>query len=160
MWQSMPDAPPPEELEPLKRMGETTSLHDHVDIRMARGAFGFAPEDALGRGTPSGDASTLIWLRMPRVGHDSAAMAILADYLPSAVGNAVGTQVFCSSLDNIVRIAGPFEDDPTSEWVLGESHIEFVGDGFASTRGFLWSRDGKLLASANQSVTVAKPRPV
>lgn len=159
IWQTMPDAPQPEELEPLRRMADVSSLHDHVDVRMARGAFGFAAEDALGRGTPSGDASTLIWLRMPKVQHDIAAMSVLADYLPSAVGNAVGTQVFCSSLDNTIRIAGPFEDDPTSEWILGESHIEFVGDGFAITRGSLWSRDGKLLASANQSVTVAKPRP-
>lgn len=160
IWHDMPDATAPEELEPLRRTeAERASLHDEVEVRMARGAFGFAPQEATGRGTYSGDASTLIWLRMPQVHHDAAAMAILADYLPSAVGNAVGAQVFCSSLDNTVRIAGPFEDDPTSEWVLGESHIEFIGDGFASTRGFLWSRDGRLLASANQSVTVARPRP-
>lgn len=160
IWHVMPDAPPPEDLESLQRTpGELETLHDEVDVRMARGAFGFAPEDAVGRGSPSGDASTLFWMRMPRVHHDVAAMAILADYLPSAVGNAVAAQVFCSSLDNTIRIAGPFTDDPTSEWILGESHIEFVGDGFAIARGFLWSRDGRLLASANQSVTVAKPRP-
>lgn len=157
--QRMPEAPPPEELEPLRREPENPSLHHHVDVRMARGAFGFAPEDALGRGTPSGDSSSLIWMRLPNVHHDAAAMAILADYLPSGVGNAVGTQVFASSLDNTLRITGPFENDPSSEWVLGESHIEFVGDGFANTRGLLWSRDGRLLASANQTVTVAKPRP-
>lgn len=158
--QQMPDAPAPEELEPLRRTpAERASLHDAVEVRMARGAFGFAPEDASGRGTPSGDSSSLIWMRMPQVRHDAAAMAIMADYLPSGVGNAVGAQVFASSLDNTIRIAGPFEDDPSSEWILGESHIEFIGAGFASTRGLLWSRDGRLLATANQSVTVANPRP-
>ena len=154
----MPVVAPPEELAPLRRVDEEPSLHHHVDVRMARGAFGFASEDAEGRGTASGDSNTLFWTRMPNVVHDAAALSLMADYLPSAVGNAVGEQVFCSSLDNTVRFTGPIETDTTSEWVLCESHVEFVGAGFASNRGFLWSRDGRLLASANQSVTVARPR--
>lgn len=157
-WATMPAATPPEELESLNRIQEVGSLHDHVEVRMARGSFGFAPEETAGRGTHSGDASTLFWVRMPEVQHDTGALALLADYLPSAVGNALGEQVFCSSLDNTVRLSGPMESDPTSEWILCESHVEFVGAGFAANRGFLWSRDGKLLASANQSVTVARPR--
>jgi len=158
-WNMMPEVAPPEELEQLSRINEVASLHEHVDVRMARGSFGFAPAGAPGRGTPSGDASTLFWTRMPAVQHDVGAIALMADYLPSAVGNALGEQVFCSSLDNTVRFSGPIEPDTTSEWVLCESHVEFVGSGFASNRGYLWSRDGKLLASANQSVTVARPRP-
>jgi len=157
-WRKMPDAAPPEELEPLRRDPETESLHHHVDVRMARGSFGFAPIDTEGRGTSSGDESTLFWTRMPAVPHDSSVLALMADYLPSAVGNALDQQVFCSSLDNTIRFPQPIETDNDSQWVLCESHVEFVGAGFASNRGWLWSRDGQLLASANQSVTVAKPR--
>jgi len=155
---TMPDTAQPEDLEPLARTREVESLHDHVEVRMARGSFGFAPIDAEGRGTHSGDASTLFWTRMQGVAHDAAALALMADYLPSAVGNAIGEQVFCSSLDNTVRFPGPVAPDLSSEWVLCESHVEFASSGFGVNRGFLWSRDGKLLASANQSVTVARPR--
>ena len=157
-WDAMPDVPEPETLEPLRRSPDEESLHDHTDVRMVRGAFGFAPEDATGRGTPSGDNNTLFWIRMPNVVHDAASLALMADYLPSAIGNAMGRQVFASSLDNTVRFPGPIEPDHASEWVLAESHVEFVGAGFAVNRGLLWRRDGTLLLSANQSVTVATPR--
>ena len=52
------------------------------------------------------------------------------------------------------------EPDPASEWLLFESHVEFVAAGFATNRGFIWSRDGRLLASANQSMTAGKPRDI
>lgn len=155
---TMPTAPAPEELVPLGTSREVASLHDHVEVRMARGAFGFASPETEGRGTFSGDGSTLFWTRMPGVTHDAAALSLMADYLPSSVGNAVQQHVTCSSLDNTVRFAGPIEPDASSEWVLCESHVDVVAAGFAINRGFLWSRDGRLLASANQSVTVARPR--
>jgi len=63
-------------------------------------------------------------------------------------------------LDNTVRFPGPIEVDETSEWVLCESHVDVIGAGFAVNHGYLWSRDGKLLAIANQSVTVAIPRDI
>ena len=157
-FRTMPDAPEPEGLESLQRLDEVENLHHHVDVRMARGSFGFAPQEALGRGTSSGDAQSLFWVRMPNVHHDAAALALLADYLPSNVGNALDTRVFCSSLDNTIRFPAPVEPDTSSEWILCESYVDAVSSGFAINRGFLWRRDGKLLAVANQSVTVATPR--
>jgi len=156
--QQMPGAAAPEDCEPLRRFQDNESLHNHVEVRMARGMFGFAPEDAAGRGTASGDASTLFWARMPNVAHDAGALALIADYLPSAVGNSVNERIFCSSLDNTIRFVEPIAPDPDSEWLLCESHVEFLAAGFAVSRGFIWSRDGKLLASANQSMTAAVPR--
>ncbi len=158
IWRHMPEVAPPDACTPLQRLHDTESLHVHVDVRMARGMFGFAPEDAIGRGTASGDASTMFWARMPGVQHEAASLALMADYLPSAVGNSLDQRVFCSSLDNTIRFVEPIEPDPTSEWLLFESHVEFVAAGFATNRGFIWSRDGRLLASANQSMTAAKPR--
>ena len=158
LWRGLPEAPPPEACAPLERSDENDSLHNHVEVRMARGMFGFAAEDTPGRGTASGDASTLFWLRMPNVQHDAASIALMADYLPSGVGNSLDTRIFCSSLDNTIRFVEPFEPDTSSEWLLCESHVEFVAAGFAATRGFIWSRDGRLIASANQSMTAATPR--
>jgi len=159
MFRTMPDAPPPEELESLDRTSEIESLHHHVDVRMARGAFGFAPAETGGQLPATADGSALFWARMPNVHHDAAALSMIADYLPTNIGNSLGTQVFCSSLDNTVRFPGPIDVDTSSEWVLCESHADVIGAGFASNTGFLWSRDGRLLAVANQSVTVATPRP-
>lgn len=158
IWRGMPETAPPDVCEPLQRFQENEALHDHVEVRMARGMFGFAPEGAPGRGRSSGDASTLFWLRMPAVQHDAASLALMADYLPSGVGNSLDTRIFCSSLDNTIRFVEPIEVDTSSEWLLCESHVEFVAAGFAATRGFIWSRDGRLLASANQSMTAATPR--
>ncbi len=158
IWRGMPETAPPEACAPLQRTQDNDSLHDHVEVRMARGMFGFATEDTPGRGTASGDASTLFWARMSGVQHDAASLALMADYLPSGVGNSLDTHIYCSSLDNTIRFVEPFEPDTSSEWLLFESHVEFVAAGFAATRGFIWSRDGKLLASANQSMTAATPR--
>ena len=158
IWRQMPEVAPPQACEPLRRLQDTKSLHDHVEVRMARGMFGFAPEDAEGRGTASGDASTLFWTRMPNVAHDAAALALMADYLPSAVGNLVDERIFCSSLDNTIRFVEAIEPDLASDWVLCESHVEYLAAGFATNRGFIWRRDGKLLASASQSMTAARPR--
>ena len=158
IWRKFPEVAPPEACEPLRRLQDNDSFHDHVEVRMARGMFGFAPEEAIGRGTASGDASTLFWTRMPNVSHDAAALALMADYLPSAVGNSLDQRTFCSSLDNTIRYVKAIEPDMSSEWLLCESHIEFVAAGFATSRGFIWRRDGTLLASANQSMTASNPR--
>ena len=158
IWRTMPEVAPPEACEPLQRTQDSDSFHDHAEVRMARGMFGFAPEDAIGRGTASGDATTLFWTRMPNVSHDAAALALMADYLPSAVGNSLDKRTYCSSLDNTIRFVEPVEPDASSEWLLCESHIEFIAAGFATSQGFIWRRDGTLLASANQSMTAAIPR--
>lgn len=157
-WRPMPDAPAPEELESMARSMDVEMFHQHTEIRMAHGSFGFSPEETPGRGVSTGEHRTLFWVRMSNVAHDAAAIALLADYLPSAVGSVLGGQVFCSSLDNTIRFAGPIEVDETSDWVLCESHVDYVGNGFGTNRGMLWRRDGTPLAVANQSVIVAKPR--
>ncbi len=151
-WRTMPLAAPPEDCEPVIRSFEAESMHDHVDIRMAEGMFGFSET-----GKPTGTERSLLWARMPGVRHDAAALAIIADYMPSAVGNALTHRVHCTSLDNTIRFTGPIEPDDDS-WVLCENRIEFVGGGFAHGSGFLWSSDGRMLAAVSQSLTVNEPR--
>ena len=145
LWQTMPNAPHPDDCEPVHRHHDGDSLHQHVDVRVARGMFGFS-----GTGTPSGDDQNLLWARMPEVHHDAGALAIIADYMPSALGNALGRVTHCTSIDNTIRFAnhGP------SEWVLCDNRIEFVGNGFGYGRVNMWSEQGQLLATASQSMIV------
>lgn len=144
-WETVPVAPRPDDCEQLTRDVEPPSLHHHVDIRMARGMFGFS-----GTGTPTSDGRSLLWVRMPNVKHDAGALAIIADYMPSSLGNALGLQVGCTSLDNTIRYANAAD----SEWILCDNRIEFVGNGFAYGTMHMWSEDGVLMATASQSMIV------
>lgn len=152
MWEPRPDAISPSESIEIDRSDEADSIHHDIDIRMARGMFGFEPT-----GAPSGDHRSLLWARMRNVRHDSAALAILADYMPSALGNALGRQMSCTSLDNTIRFTTPCHQEPGA-WVLLDNRIEFVGRGFAKGSALMWSEDGELLATASQSMTVFEPR--
>ena len=148
LWLKKPDVPAPEDCPLLERHHEQASLHDHVETRIARGMFGFS-----GTGDPSGDGGNLLWIRMPGVHHDRGALAIIADYMPSALGNALGQQAFCTSIDNTIRYAV----DADSEWVLCDNHMDFVGDGFGYGTVNMWSESGTLLATASQTVIVRLP---
>lgn len=152
VWASFPDAGRPEDAWQVERHFETDNVHHHVEARMARGMHGFS-----GVGEPSGDEHVLIWLRMPGVALDTGALALLGDYMPTALGNAVGREMHCTSLDNTIRYGQPIDED--DEWVLCDSRMEFIGNGFAHGTAHLWSRAGRLLATASQSVLVVPPTP-
>lgn len=151
--ESMPDALDPEDSLDAGRDHEYDSIHDHVDVRMARGMFGFS-----GVGEPSGDHRSVLWTRFRGVRLDAAALAILADYSPSALGNSLGRITFLSSLDNTIRFVDvPTGDDADDDWVLLDNRVEFVGNGFGHSSCTMWSRSGTLLAVASQSMTVIVP---
>lgn len=145
LWDVMPDVPAPADSELLTRPRENETIHDHLEVRIARGMFGFS-----GHGEPSGDNATLLWVRMLEVDHDAGALAIIADYMPSAVGNSLGRMMSCTSLDNTIRIA----NRAPSEWVLCENRIDHVGNGFGYGNVRMWSDSGSLLATASQSFIV------
>lgn len=150
IWAKPVDVPEPEECEPLVRTfgdDEVESMHHHVDIRVARGMFGFVEG-----GTPSGDERTTLWSRMPGVQNDPGALAIMADYGPSALGNALGKQTSCTSIDNTIRFADSAGNE--GAWIQLDNQIEFVGNGFAHGTTLMWSQNGRLLAVASQSMIV------
>ncbi|WP_439815150.1 acyl-CoA thioesterase [Zavarzinia sp. CC-PAN008] len=147
-WVECPQAPPPEACPEIARSDEAASLHDHVDLRLVRGAFGFT---MFGR--PTDDGRSLFWARMTDVENDAAALGIIADYMPSVLGNALGRVTHCTSLDNTIR----FANRRPTEWVLCDNRMEYVGNGFGHGTVHLWSQDGVLLATGSQSLIV---RPV
>lgn len=134
----------------IERRHEGETLHDHVELRLASGAFGFN-----GFGDPREDGRSLLWARMPEVEHDAAALAIIADYMPSVLGSALGTIAYCTSLDNTIRF-GQLE---RSEWILCANHMEYVGGGFGHGTMHMWTPSGTLLATASQSMIVRVPDP-
>lgn len=150
-WETFPAPPPPASCPVIPRHHETESLHEHIELRLARGSFGFS-----GFGEPSTDGRSLLWARMLDVAHDAAALAIIADYMPSVLGNAFGRIMHCTSLDNTIRF-GRLE--PT-RWVLCDNRMEYAGNGFGHGTVQLWSEHGTLLATASQSMIVRDPAPL
>lgn len=150
LWPKFPTVKDPQDCEYVDRNFDVPTVHDHVEVRVARGMFGFN-----GIGTPSGDNHTLLWVRMPQVELGAASIALMGDYMVSALGNALGKITFCTSLDNTIRFAGP---PPASDrydgWLLCDNRIEYVGEGFANGSAFIWAPDGSLLATASQSMVV------
>jgi len=79
-----------------------------------------------------------------------ASLAILGDYVPFGIGQALGLMGGGNSLDNTLRV---YRLAPT-EWVLLDIRIHAVAHGFGHGVVHLWSQDGSLLATASQSTIV------
>jgi acyl-CoA thioesterase len=146
-WETMPAVAPPDDLprreHPLTDGGET--IMARLDQRLARGR----PWDELD-GTP-GDGSAALWLRLPELlDMSAAALAILGDYVPFGISQALGRHGGGNSLDNTLRVAQVVPTD----WVLLDVRVHAVHHGFGHGLVHLWATDGTLLATASQSTIV------
>jgi acyl-CoA thioesterase len=119
---------------------------DRIDVRLAD-----ARNPMELPGPPSSDGRSALWARLPDVLDMSAAtLAILGDYVPFGIGQALGAQAGGNSLDNTLRVA---QLVPT-EWVLLDIRVHAVRHGFGHGVVHLWADDGTLLATASQSTIV------
>ena len=153
-WAAMPDVPPPDACPPITFdwPRRADDINGQVEQRAARGRFGAARST----GGPSRDGTSSMWVR-PRGGGaiDRIMLAVMADFLPSGIGHALGTAAGGNSLDNTIRFAAMV---PT-EWVLCDTVVEAMAGGFAHGRMRLFAEDGTLLATASQSMIVRRPAP-
>jgi acyl-CoA thioesterase len=104
-------------------------------------------------GTP-GSGQTLMWARLPEVieGVDAASLAVLGDFVPTGVSQALGVAGGGTSLDNTLRVAKLV---PTA-WVLLDIRVQAVQRGFGHGLVHMWAEDGTLLATASQSCIVRR----
>ena len=147
-WAERPDVPTPDECPArMTRFPGTESIMDRIDVRLAdaRNPMTDLP------GPPSKDGRCALWARLPDVLEMSAStLAILGDYVPFGIGQALGAQAGGNSLDNTLRVA---QLVPT-EWVLLDIRVHAVRHGFGHGVVHLWAEDGTLLATASQSTIV------
>jgi acyl-CoA thioesterase len=146
-WAEMPSVDPPDESpKRMSRIPGNDSIMERLDVRLAD-ALSF--EELPGPPQPGGRSA--LWARIPDVLDMSAAtLAILGDYVPFGIGQALGAQAGGNSLDNTLRVARLV---PT-EWVLLDIRIDAIVNGFGHGVVHLWADDGTLLASASQSTIV------
>ncbi len=146
-WLTAPDVPPPEDCpEAAHWRGSGTGLHTRIEVRVAKGNYG-----GTDAGGEPGDGRLLLWIRS-REGFaiDATLLAIMADFVPGAVGNALGLNAGGNSLDNTIRVRRIV---PT-EWVLCDVRILGVHGGFGHGAMYLFAQDGELMATASQSLIV------
>lgn len=144
-WATMPDVPGPDECDVRTHRFEHESVASRMQQRLAVGR----PFDVLD-GTPS-DGSAALWVRMPEVlDMSAAALAVLGDFVPFGIGQALGLMAGGNSLDNTIRIVRLVPTD----WVLLDIRIHAVQNGFGHGAVLLWAETGELLAVASQSTIV------
>lgn len=149
-WATMPDVPAPDDC-PVRapRFGLERSIMTRLDVRIAVGSGWDALE---GNAVPDGRSA--LWVRVPDVEMSAAALAILGDYVPFGISQALGGWYPINSLDNTLRVV---RLEP-SEWVLIDVRVDGVHHGFGHGSVHLWNRSGTLLATASQSTIVRDRR--
>lgn len=146
-WEAMPDVPSPAECpQRPHRLPVEGTIGEKLDQRLVKGRQLGALD-----GTP-GDGQVLMWARIPEVieGVDAGALAVLGDFVPMGVGQALGVKGGGNSLDNTLRVAHLV---PT-EWVLLDVRVHAVERGFGHGLVHMFAEDGTLLATASQSCIV------
>jgi acyl-CoA thioesterase-2 len=148
-WAVRPDVPPPgasprREMLPRHR----GTIMDRLETRLA------AARPIQELPGPPGDGRAALWVHLPSLEMSAAALAIVGDFVPFGVGQALGERAGGNSLDNTLRVA---TRHPT-EWILADVRVHAVAGGFGHGLVHLWAEDGTLLGTASQSAIVRKHR--
>lgn len=149
-WEDMPEVPPPGDCpsRPLRFAGEGDSLPDRVEVRMAA-----ARDQSELPGSPMPGGRSALWARLPEIRElSSASLAILGDYVPFGIGQALGEPAGGNSLDNTLRIGRLV----TTDWMLLDIRVHQIHRGFGHGVVHLWSEDGQLIGTASQSTIVRR----
>jgi acyl-CoA thioesterase len=141
-WAIRPEVPRPEDCPPrvLTQHHEGT-INERLEGRLADAR---SMDEFPG---PPGTGNSALWIRLPELEMSSAALAIVGDFVPFGMSQALGQRAGGNSLDNTLRIARRV---PT-EWVLADVRVHAIADGFGHGLVHLWADDGTLLGTASQS---------
>jgi len=144
-----PLAPLPENI-PMRehRRDLAGTIHDSLQQRVVKGRTIEQLDGSLS------DGNVVMWAHIPALIEDvdATALGILGDFVPMAVGQALGIGAGGNSLDNTIRIVKLV---PT-KWVLLDIYIDAVARGFGHGRVNMFAQDGTLMATASQSCKARK----
>ncbi|MGH8920347.1 MAG: acyl-CoA thioesterase [Actinomycetes bacterium] len=156
-WTTPPDVLAPD-LCPLRQVMEDheDTIMGRLELRLAAGrVFDQLSDGSEGRPVRRGSGRSALWVSMSGLEASGAGLAIIGDYVPFGIGQALGLRAGGNSLDNTLRV---IEAVP-SDWVLLDIDVHAVANGFGHGLVHLWSEDGTLLGTASQSVIVRRHDP-
>lgn len=147
-FETMPAVGRPEDHRRRRHLRERTgiSIDGALEQRIVKG------RDPDERGGEPGDGQTIAWARIPSLieGVDASALAVLGDFVPMGVGEALGITGGGNSLDNTLRVLRLVPTD----WVLLDIRVHGVERGFGHGLVHMFAEDGTLMATASQSCIV------
>ncbi len=145
-FNTMPEVRNPEDSAVrISRWDVADTIMERLDIRIAQGRQWEELD-----GTPSEDGRCALWVRLNGAKMSAAVLAVLGDYVPYGIAQAMGRWTRSNSLDNTMRMLNVV---PT-EWVLLDVRIHGVRGGFGHGLVHLWAEDGTLMATASQTAIV------
>jgi acyl-CoA thioesterase len=149
-WAVRPDVPPPDACPPrVLAVHHEGTISERLDMRLARAR---SVDELPG---PPGSGNASLWVRLPELLELSAgSLAIIGDFVPFGISQALGERAGGNSLDNTLRVA----HRQSTEWVLADIRVHAIADGFGHGLVHLWAEDGTLLGTASQSAIVRKWR--
>jgi len=152
-WAVPLEVPAPDDCDPRPmRLPGDESIMSRLDVRLAS-----ARSWEEMRGNPAPGGRSALWARIPDLLEPSAAaLAILGDYVPFGIGQALGAFAGGNSLDNTLRV---LRIVPT-EWVLLDIRVDGIDHGFGHGTVHLFAQDGTLMATASQSTIVRYWEPM
>jgi acyl-CoA thioesterase II len=146
-WAVRPDVPPPEASPPRETLPRHRgTIMDRLEMRLAAGR---SIHELPG---PPGDGRAALWVHLPALEMSAPALAIVGDFVPFGVGQALGERAGGNSLDNTLRVVTRHQ----TEWILADVRVHAVAGGFGHGLVHLWAEDGTLLGTASQSAIVRK----
>jgi acyl-CoA thioesterase-2 len=146
-FESMPEVPPPSAFpDRVHRSVGRGWINDQLEQRIVKG------REVEHRDGTLSDGNAVMWARIPEVidGVDAATLAILGDFVPMALGMALGIEGGGNSLDNTLRVLRLV---PT-EWVLLDITVHGAERGFGHGLVHMFAEDGTLMATASQSCII------
>ncbi len=145
-WSVRPDVAPPDDCPPRPMMDHHEgTISSRMEMKLARGRPYWEMDS-----TP-GDGNSALWVRFPGLSELKASgLAIVGDFVPFGIGQALGARAGGNSLDNTLRVARLVD----TEWILADVRVHAVHDGFGHGLVHLWAEDGTLLGTASQSTMV------
>ena len=145
-WATMPDVPAPDDCSPRQMMDHHQgTISSRMDMRLAEARL---ITEFPG---PQGTGNSALWARFPgRPSLQASGLAIIGDFVPFGISQALGLRAGGNSIDNTLRVANLVDTD----WILADIRIHAVQNGFGHGLVHLWAQDGTLLATASQSTMV------
>jgi acyl-CoA thioesterase len=144
---TMPDVPPPEDLEPLPPAPFPVPIRDNFDTRQALGSAPFFRSETVGEARTGG------WIRLLDPGPvDTEYLAQVADaWIPAAFG-ATQERIGLPTVDLTVHFRqAAVEEDP---WLLVRFRTRLAAEGYLEEDGEIWDRGGRLLAQSRQLAVI------
>lgn len=138
----MPEVTPPEDIPELPvPEGMMPPFAAHFDYRWALGSFPYSGADK---------ALTGGWLRTkePRP-VDDLILPTFSDGWPPAVFSRRTSPALVPTIDLTVHFRAS-EPEPSDDWVLVRFEARVSAGGFLEEDGYIWARDGRLLAHSRQ----------